>query len=880
MRYSLVSHRFAVVLFSLIFFVSGLFAQKRVLGKPDNFESPIDYFDSPANYDKFIQTDTRSKSSDNAWLVISDRESNTVYEKPNTSSATVATLGFQEYCYVVSEEKDWIEVIDASVDKLKIINVKRKLGWIPKKNILLWNSGVVQSGTKIHRKVLLLNRADDVENILKLKKQEFVEMYKGPTTATKLPDRKIFDYYFVMKKDGSRLLLCEEDNVSAFNVDKIIGWVDERRCAKWDNRICLEPNYTAAGYEERKANAKFQVRAFENEAASKAYAEQFVENKNDIFWKDDPVMVKRDKMSKTNPYRYQGSVIRFPLLAKTDNAPAQSQIEGCCFRSGIIGTIKTRKDGSSTMGFDSEIAEMNYGVLSSQVADMNKKTGNVNIFFVIEGTDSTFAYKNYLLQSINAINTELGTGIPNLQYGALIYRDIPEEKARVNGQVTNRLTEFVALTQDFDKVIGFIERAEFRNYEDRDDPTALFYGVSQALTQAGFRDEELNILLLIGNYGDYRVDKDRKAAAIKSKHKTLYEDLTPIVENLSAREVHLYAVQLHNDGNKISNSFSKQAQVLILESAKYAYNKYYGNRSDPQTQELLNKLSKDHQIDISEPTMADIFEGDDIPLLGGRYPGRLIKPAANRYLTPAQLAAALKNDVKESLDFTKMLKMIVSSVYGVGNGLSAAEIESELKGDAGRWAPALASMLNKKMEEHTVSSKDLYNSLDVKYKLYTEVYIPKQYQGAQNPTMSFALFMPETELMEYKRSIDRLISDDVSSYSKRREKMYDTYKELITQFSGETGLRTIDNFTRDQVAQLMQGIYGSGLKLNVQLDVRIGDLRDEKKVSNEQIDALMKRFKEVQTNLSDALRKAEGYDFCYVSEAGNRYYWIAIEDAF
>lgn len=522
--------------------------------------------------------------------------------------------------------------------------------------------------------------------------------------------------------------------------------------------------------------------------------------------------------------------------------------------------------------------------MKNHVDELDRKTENVNIFFAIEATDSTFAFQQSIVDAMKNINSsDVTKGIPNLNYGALVFRDLPEEKVKLAGQTKNRLVDYVSLTRDFDKVVNFVKNQEFRNYQDKDDYTALYYGMSQALTQAGFqsRESELNIVLLIGCYGDYKIDRDRKAAAQRSRHASYFEEPSPIWESLSKINAHFYTVQLRNDGTKACNGFAKQGQVLMLEAAKYAYNKYYGNRTNPQTQQLLNKLSKDHAISVEEPTMADINEADDILLKGGRYPGRLFRPAVNRYLPPNQLSKILKDCVKESIDFENILKKIVNDVYVQGNALNLEELEGEYKFDGGRFTPALADMLNSILSDENISEKDLFHSLDEKYKLFTEVYIPQRMHGAKHPAISYVMYMPESDLLEYLKTIQRALITG-SSFDKKREGLFSVYKELITQFSGETGLRNkkIEDFTRQEVMELMQGLSNSGLKLDFPLDIRIGDILEEKKVSNAEIDQLLLNFKKIEKVLDKAQRDAEEYDFCYPSEAGNRYYWIPLEDAF
>ncbi|MCB0521057.1 MAG: hypothetical protein H6577_13840 [Lewinellaceae bacterium] len=853
----------------------GLQAQKKILGKPDIYVAPVDYFDEPSKYQAFLQN-TSTKSKDDGWMVVSDRDDNQVFDKPN--GTPIGTVGFREYFFVTDEKDDWVEIIDATVDELKVVNLKRKVGWLPKTNLLLWNSGLVGQSTHIHKKVLLLNRADDIQNVIKYPDKNLVKIFRGPNTDKKEPDRRIFDFYFILKKDPDRgmLLLSQEAIISPFTLDKIIGWVSARRCDPWDTRICLEPNFDEAAYNERRENKKVRMRAFKTEAGARQFSEGSGGD-NEIFWEDDPVIIRKEKMAQSNPRRFKGSVVRFPMINVSSSGLDNFEY----YQSGVIGSIKIKKDGTSTK-FESEIAEADYAKFQDYLIDLERKAKKVNVFFVVEGTDSMYAYRQQVVQALKTINTQVVSNVPDVSYGALVYRDLPEESVSVGGQKVNRLTEYVSLTQDFDKVVNFLNKVEYKNIADRDPYTALFYGLSQALTVGGFRPDELNVIILVGCYGDFRIDSDRKTAAVG--HPALMENIDPIVESLSKINAHFYSVQVRNDGTTAARSFANVSRHFMLESAKFAYNRQYGNRRNPETQELLSKLQKDYNINVQEPTMAEINEMDNISLIGGRIPGRLIKAPFGKNMEISQLATIMTSDVDESLEFVRTLKSVVSKIYVEGAAASDVNnVESELKVDAGRFAPALAEFLNQMLKDDEIAKNDLYNSFDEKYKLYTEVTIPRFIQGATHPTVSYVLFMPETDLVEYVRTIQRCLIDYIGSYDKKRQSLFEVYRELVNQFTGEGAYlrnKKPEDLTRSDLLRLMQGVYNQGLRIDVEEDIRIGDIRDEKKVSNEEVDNLMQRFKDIESRLNNILRSADTYEFCYTTDENNRYYWIPIGDVF
>jgi len=191
-----------------------------------------------------------------------------------------------------------------------------------------------------------------------------------------------------------------------------------------------------------------------------------------------------------------------------------------------------------------------------------------------------------------------------------------------------------------------------------------------------------------------------------------------------------------------------------------------------------------------------------------------------------------------------------------------------------------------KYEYYTVSllkTKTLKvgNMRGMKIRFLTEGYVPKYIKGAKYPTSSYTLFMTEFELINYHRILARIYSF-IDFSNRKREALFEIYKELITQFTMEEGLRgiKIEDFKRSQIVSLMQGLFYSGLSIDMDMDIRIGDILDEQKVSNEDIDALLDRFSEVIKSLEDITRQGDAYEFCYSTDSNNRYYWISLEDLF
>ena len=159
----------------------------RIMGKPEKFERPIDYA-AEADKERFQNARDRY-SKDQPWIVVSDRENNPTYEKPDKTSPQKETLGFKSYYYVVDEKEEWIHIIQARTSGLKVSKMNKDYGWVPKDNVLLWTSGLVDEQTRIHKKAFLLNKVKDIERILREDSKDFAKIYSGPET-NKIADKK------------------------------------------------------------------------------------------------------------------------------------------------------------------------------------------------------------------------------------------------------------------------------------------------------------------------------------------------------------------------------------------------------------------------------------------------------------------------------------------------------------------------------------------------------------------------------------------------------------------------------------------------------------------------------------------------------------------
>jgi len=374
------------------------FSQKKVLGKPMNYNRPIDFFDNPADYQTYLLK-TSPKSKDNAWLVFSDRAENPVYSKPGGKVLFDKKINFRDYFFVVDEKDEWIKIIKARVNGLKIQkDSKEEVGWVRKENMLVWNSSVSGRVSRIHKKVLLLNRADQIDKILLRPEKEMVKIYSDPEKTNEEAPRRIFEYFFLLKEQNNMFLLAEESNVNPYAPEKIVGWVDVRDSDVWNTRICLEPNFKAQAAKERYGNPQKIIRAYDKNTNARKSVDG-VSKEDGVFWKNDPVILNRDEKSKSDSNRFLGSVIRFPMISMSGNQGKE------VYKSGIVGTVKLKsKDGNIIR----EVKETKLAKLEKRQKILESKASKINIFYVIEGTDYTYQFKDAIVNTMSEISRDLG----------------------------------------------------------------------------------------------------------------------------------------------------------------------------------------------------------------------------------------------------------------------------------------------------------------------------------------------------------------------------------------------------------------------------------------------------------------------------------------
>lgn len=814
----------------------------KVLGYPEKFDPPKDKVESEM---LGYLSEKSVYSAKDPWMVISDRAENQTYDKP--SGKPFKKLGFKEAFYVVAETSGWVEIVSGTTDGLKLVNQQKYLGWIRKDQILLWNEGLVDPNTEIHKKVLLLNKAVNILDVLGDKENTLVNIYNSPSATSAVDKVKIYSYFFLYKKENNRYLLAQEYQLSSSNVElRLIGWVSSARCEVWNTRLALEPNFEEAAYNERCLNPeKYKFVGYSNPSSAALQMKSGVITTSEVFWQNDPCVADKTFLTKTNPRRFVGDIIRFPLLSPTADQPS-----GVLY-SGVIGDILVDIEGNA-QPFKVEQKEK---LKVDQVVESQKENlRKINVLYVVEATPGLASYKETLGKLFESTVTEFESKVTDasVSVGMVLYRDIPERK-------DNRDIEILPLTRNESQFNEFVSSAAFINLNDEDQVTNLRDGIYRGVKEAGFKKDQVNIIIILGLEPDFSVNKVRREAAIAGKDKA-YHDQNQIVEALSSVDAYIYYIQTRNNTDIYSEKFREQGISVLLERAKDSYN---------ESSATANELNYTNTPSLPQTLTTGINRLENAAESGFFY-----LPTAGQSMLPVDLEKVIFDAVQDASGFVKGLKEEINQVFEQGKPFASS----------GPYAPAMVKWLDREMKRQGGINPELLKNLALgtKYELYKEVYFPSKVNSARFPLISYVLFMPEDDLVRY---IDKLRAVQeagrAGTDNERREKLFNVFKELIYAFTGNYSMsqKEIEQMSINDFQRLMNGLKGEGWTPPKRVNFLLGSILDEKQMTATEVNEVIEGIEKKLLALEKIRKMGRNYEFSFNSDE-EVYYWITLDESF
>lgn len=813
----------------LLWMGTELEAQRKVLGKPKAFNRPV----HQEGYAKSANIKDKEKSP---WIVICDRDGAITYDRINDNDKLAIEkerLKFREWFYVSEERDCCVRIFKGEVNSatLKIENNFKDYGWIDKNHILLWTSSLTDEVTKIDLKAFLLNKASDVEKILELEDREVVKVYNGPETFRTIKTEKIYDFYFVFKVAGDKYLLARNANINpAHNAEDLVGWIRQERLEEWNTRICMEPNFVEDAFLERKYNSHFQLVAYADETSAKLHSETGKGDNSKAIWKSDPAILAPDQLA-SDQRRFKGGVIRFPMLSEGTDIDY--------FRTGMIGKIHVKDE--------QPIPETDWSSITKLIAEKEENIrDNFDVLFLIEGSKSMANYKQSIKAAIKKVSQEL-SDVENVRYSVAVYRDTPEK-------AENELFNIKKIHNSIAPVMDFVNDIEFARWYDNDNYTAMYYGINQAILEANLNKQHTNILFVFGNNADLKSSQERKDVD------ECFLKTDVVAARLAEFNAHIVALQCQKMGRE-GTFFVKNIRSLMLESANVQFKEY-------------SSLSKEvSDVDIQNPELSD-----DNQLKHGATIGLIISPENQQSLVEKDIASTTGEAAKNIYDFVETFWRGFNKL--VENGGKVEDIGYDSSMGAEDFIPTAARVLFNVVEEgkkNGINNDKLDKVIREKYKLYTEVFIPKTIRGATFDTYSQVLLMPEKDLESYIDMLDVLTINLMETDDRLRRGLHTSLKLLVEQYTGHTVVPR--DYGTDDLRAVMQGVKKEGIKSNEDRDFAINHVLNEKKMSSQRVRDFAEEMVTKAKQLRAIRQQGSEYEFSYTSQ-DNTYFWIPIEYTF
>lgn len=455
------------------------------------------------------------------WNVFSDRNENATYDAPN-SKRTKDVLGFLDRVTIAEIRGDWAHIYQETyLQQFPTISKQAKdLGWIKMENLIL-SDFALKNNNNFTRKAMVLTTLTSGGSV----NEEYNRFYSNPELkASKVTPNfaKTFEIYFILKVEGKRCLICKSDKVVGGESEargSILGWIDEKNLTFWDHRVCLEPSSLPEAIAEY-GDKRMLIFAPDKKNSA-------------ISFFNGEVPANHIRSLELKSTRADGYTYRLPII-ETD--PTNNNI----VRVGTIGNISER---------DSREEER----LRKKLQDSKNKAQNINILFVIDGTNSMKDYFAPAAQSIARSISQIKArnNQNNLKFGALVYRDYADGK---DAAVLKKLTS------NHDEVIGFLNGTQCFS-KASEVPEAMFNGLIEGVKNCGFRQGESNLVILIGDAGNHVPDPKRKS-------------IEDVLKEMLRFDCNFVAFQVNNGSHRSHDYFNEQARKIMLDNAKNVVQKY------------------------------------------------------------------------------------------------------------------------------------------------------------------------------------------------------------------------------------------------------------------------------------------------------------------
>ncbi len=724
---------------------------------------------SPSYFESII----KNTKVDNYWVVYSDREDNYFYDNANGNKKGVKAKYLQ--AFLVSEfQGNWLHLYD-------YIELE-ELGWVHSSKLLLstysllTNQDLEKGIVSIPRKAIILT---NIENANSNTNKKYYYKHPNLNTSYKDGSPKKFQSLFIFKESRDAVLLGVSDNIGSQGSNKkgqVHGWIKKKDIENWDTRVALENSNTDEAkevYGKNTFNGYFSINELELCLDQQACS---------------------DKSSRVEisigPTR--NNVMRRPILSNVSENIYQ------------VVSVLGNKEGSKAK--------------EAQLVKSQNLQEKVNIVFVLDATSSMRPYYKSIAKSLErVIDNNQKIIKSSLKVGVVIYRDYLDGKDSYN--VFN-------LSTDYNKVKEFINSTKCQS-KDSDLPEAQYNGLINGLQEVGFKEDESNIVVLVGDCGNHLVDQ--KGYKLKQ--------ITDIYDKY---ECNIISFQVDSRYNYTYFKFNKDVLNSVSATAKNRVKGSGVNARFKSGKNIIKLSMSDEGVDDFESMFSVIVYAD-----GQTMPPKLLEKTIEKSLTDYILS------IEKNIN-------ILSQYVWTG-------------GPTGSKPPP--GIIAEVMKTLNYSEEEAIDFLK-KTELTSKAYVALDYNGSGVPTQIPVVLFTESEKQKITKSL-RKLTEDAFGTSEQKQKFQENVILVCKSIVGQnTPDELINSLTMNQVWNLIFGVDFGNKSIK---NLKLSDLKD--KLRKKAFKKFYKEFESVAEDFCDeSYIHTDPFKSRRFSVAGSYLFWIPLQD--
>lgn len=731
-------------------------------------------------------------NSERTWIVYSDRDHNLVFDRIN--GREIDEVDFMEPLYVKDVKGSWLQVVLKS-------NSKRELGWINAEYLILSRYALLSSGTSAPKKgMALISFIDPNINTSQLENSSLIQYqyfsdpglnsnsYKGKSDK--------FEIYFVLKETQTSKLLSLTDKISenkAQSKSSVKGWMANLNITNWDTRVCLEPSIQRRAVDDY---AKTIIPVFPNE--------------RDL----------RTMYNRPNPT--EGAIMK--------NVVSDTLLSPYIMRMPILEHIDSKNKKVATVG------QINYEIQNKKSSDFNcleeiarlqEQLMNINVVFVIDGTQSMNSFYQPVVSSITDFIDQGLDVSANVRFGSIIYRDYLDGPQAYN---------VYPLTDNYERIKKQLLNTP-RISADKDLPEAQYNGLVKGVPKVGFEEGQTNIIVLIGDAGNHEPDSIT---------------LDEVVAVLDPYDVSFIAFQVIQGADYSYMTFN-------LDSKEYIKG-VFANRKTEFTNEGGELIE---HTGIKNTFQFVMQENIDITNLYGF--GRFTYANMGEAMSTVELKKNIQNAIFENVE--ALTKKIVDLRAICGDG----DIDSENKPGGQVYSEELLRYLAKKLSESTGNSYEKCQQILRNLNEFSFVgYTSTEFYGKRSQCYENVVYLTATEFDRLKIVLEDFYKGGNTTKSKIAFK--DALSEQSKAILGSQVEQSyIDNLTLNEVWNITMNIpFDSKNRYGSLRNTRIKDLVN---TNNPDFDAFYQDFMRKCSNFGPQWYSDRSFQM-----GGTTHYWVPLND--